>query len=300
MPQYYETQIPWSLAKIDVRFKLYRRLKLNNGLLMLYPVKRYSIPAGLRFLAHPSMLESTDNETEFRLKTGFAVIKVDVYPDTQVTYFGAIRDVVQIYVLPPKEIKYPKYYLVVERVEGKKTGMGGMEHWEVAETNAVYLAELVESSSTGRHWMKYYVAVLPFKDPKLILHRTAVSNRGNVTDELIDVINGRTQSRFVIETVKELNPYARVVKVRDRLFNEEYVGIRLEYHKALKTNAFTNHEVRPWDNIVPVFNTYHPSKTHWYLIAKLRGPIEIVTTRVSNKGNKKIYIHNVNPEGVFQ
>ena len=261
--------------------------KTKTGLLMCYPRKRYSIPATIRYIVHPSLVEND------RIKKVVAVARITVYHDVKLTKYNHYADVLNIELLPPKrpETK-PRYHLVVSAFEGKSTGVGSYRKIEVVKGKEHIIWRTANSSASGNHWIEYLVALIPPNEDVLLCENYR-SSRGNIDEYLVSLMTGKTVERFEVLEVAPVHPYVRKLRIRDNLSNEEFDVLELEYHYARKTSARTDHEWEPEDALEPLYDTTAPEKTHWSVVYRLVKPVRIRTVRVTNCGNRHEYVSEV-------
>jgi len=263
--------------------------RTKTGLLMCYPAKRYSIPAAIRYIIHPSLLEND------RIKKSVAIARITVYHDVKLTKYNHYADVLNVELLPPKRIDtMPRYRLIVDCFECKSTGIGSYRKIEIIRGKEHVIWRTSNSSSSGNHWIDYIVALLP-PDADILLQENYRSSRGNTDEYLVSLRTGKSVERYEVLDMEQVHPYARKLRIRDNLTNEELTAIELVYHFARKTSAETDHEWEPEDALEPIYDTSAPEKTHWSVVYKLVKPVRIRTVRVTNCGNRHEYVSEVTP-----
>jgi len=159
----------WMPVQLDVRIPLYHKDTLKkNGLLLLYPMKKYSIPAQIRFIAHPDLTIDTKYyyaDAIMLKKNEIAVARFTLVDSPLTKLFRAIDEkslVLNIELLPPKRDTKPRHRLLIVSLDGKEVGSGAAQWSRIIEGKEwlIWIARNV-SGSYGTHWVKYYVFMTP-------------------------------------------------------------------------------------------------------------------------------------------
>lgn len=282
--------LPWKLTKVEIRHKIYVKDFMRIGLWLCYPYKVYSKPARINYVIHPDLLPKD-------VSKGSSLYGLSVTAVTRVSIIkrgiSGVLNTAVIEMLPPKDAKKIRKYLLVVSGEGKSTGVGSRRDLSVlrGKEHLVFIAANV--SGSGAHWIKYLVFLLdyPPAENAIVLYDSYITSCGNIRDKVIlPIPNKRVPTEEELE-VKRLNEWVVYKKVRDNLTGEVIELLELEFHEARKTAAYTDHEIIPRENV-----TLHRTsgrgymKTHWTETYKiLKHPVKVRTTRLTNCGNERIY-----------
>ncbi len=300
----------WVVARVVTpsHITFVSKYKTKRGLWALYPPKLYAIPPKLTILAHPSILEIVE-KTEIRqakervkeewlqyfhgevsespsgAKWIIPAYVVKIRPGIYVVRVQPEKGLVEI--LPPvTPPKYVRYKLLIASFNEKSTLRTASTKTYQFNIEPVY--ETVNSSGTGAHWTRWCVWLVPI-ETKIMARESWVSNRGVFHEYIVDVEAGKTLERYEeLEVVKEWS-WGRVVKVRDNWENRELTMLVLEYHKAWKTCASTEHMVEPADAIRLLWSEGRFERTHWQEAYEvLKTPVKIRTIRITNSCKKEV------------
>jgi len=263
--------------------KMYRT---RTGLYIYHPNKIYSRPAQFRVVGPENLSE---------LKVGIVRIERMLTKGKFTKYSGPV-EVLQVTILPPKrEPKCTRYRLVIVATDGKSTRMGSYKTAELVNIDKMRFCWVTSnSSSSGGHWLTWWIIVAPANiNPLFYIHY--VSNRGNDRSHLYDPVRGKYVERY--EVLEKLGSWSwgSVLRVRDNLEGREFIAVKLEYHEARKTSAYTEHRWEPSDALKFINTSKHPDKTHWTEIYEVVKPVSIRTERITNLGNKRTWKVHIDP-----
>jgi len=291
----------WVLALPKIRTELIAKYVAKNGLWVLYPPKRYSIPPRLRFIVHPELLEITTEtmvstserypskqSLEKRLQGTFEIVMKQPFKVWTKAYVVRIKQVPalvkvdkengNVFIIPRKKNDEPKMKLVFAGFDIKSTAMGARIWWEF-NINPIYTS--VNSSGTGNHgilWAIWLVNV----NQRILAKMHWISNRGVYTERIVDVEDGGAVERVeVVRVIRDWGWGSHVV-IRDNWTNEEYEAIELHYHEARKTCARTEHIVEGKVELIYAEGA-NAGRTHWRELYKITAkPVKVTTIRITN------------------
>lgn len=278
---------------MDLDVPIVVRDKLRNGLLLCYPRKVYAIPAPLRFVIDPRLIEGVEGyEWVVKIPRRFkAVVRITVRKALLTKRSTIPVHVLNIEMLKPREDFETKKRLVVTSRHGRRTRMGGLTDQRY---NIPPMYACMNASSSARHWVNWRVWLIDIEEG-LVEQEVRISNRGNVSETLYDVLRGERVERYEELEVVESWEWGKVVKIRDNWTGEEFTALILEFHEARKTSAKTDHVIEPMDAVELVQTTSHSAKTHWTTLYKVLAPCRVLTRRVSNRGNVREWVVEVKP-----
>jgi hypothetical protein len=78
------------------------------------------------------------------------------------------------------------------------------------------------------------------------------------------------------------NVVNKVERVK-QLLSKGYIIVKLDYHEAVKTSAFTKWQLP--NSAIFLYTTYNRNKTHWYEYWIVESTDILVRIRKSNRGN---------------
>jgi len=157
----------WVPVQLDVKIPLYHKDTLRkNGLLLLYPMRKYAVPAPLRFVAHPSLTIDTKYyyANAKLLKNEVAMARFTIVESSLTRIFRAVGEksvVMNIELLPPKGQPTPRYRLLVVSFDEKEVLSGATKWSKILEGKEYLIWRACNESRTGAHWVKYYVFLVP-------------------------------------------------------------------------------------------------------------------------------------------
>lgn len=150
----------------EIYFK--KGITLKNGLSVFYPLKTYSIPPAIRIVANESHLE----KTESIIYPGIYYYKLN-----NTIYIGRLsirNNILNIELLKPKTpVVKPKYHIIIFTLPGKYVGSGAFEESEIISGMENMIWTTKEISSSGSHWVDYYVGLFEKNQETEILFRYA-------------------------------------------------------------------------------------------------------------------------------
>jgi len=286
-PQAQSKQIPQNKfipVIADIRVSLYKADTLRNGLELYYPNRRYAVPAKLRFIVDPELDLTKPVE---------ALARISVKPAKLTKYYTEPVDVLNIELIKPRPVlkTKPELRMIAVGFDCKSTFKTSAFSSIDIEEGAEYLIwQTREESGSGAHWRNYYVFLAPL-DAKIIAVEKSRSNRGNYSEEVIDIVNNRRVDRYEELEVLIHWDWGRVIRMRDNLEDREFEALVLEYHNARKTVAYTSHDIEPRGNAILLYTTKTAldPKTHWTEVYEIvEKPLTIKTTRISNSGKETV------------
>jgi len=126
------------------------RFSLKNGLKVFYPEKVFSIPANLRVIA-PEHPEDLNNKV--------LLMRVTVREGRLTKFMRKAIGIFNIELIYPKRPDTkPKYKMIITSAYCKCTTLGGRKKMYF---NVEPLIKTCNDSNTGRHWIEWYVFLLP-------------------------------------------------------------------------------------------------------------------------------------------
>lgn len=196
---------------------------------------------------------------------------------------GSTRTIIKLF-KPYREPSSVQYFLAVLEFPKRSTRMGGYDGTEVVKTEGVLWEEYGSNTSrSGNHGKELFMIIAR----KAVFRHVRVSNRGNVNETVIVVTPEKLMKLPRYEELAVIKKwcYGRAVRMRDNTTGEEFLALELEYHRAWRSAAETNHSIDPENTVEYLWSTRHSSKTHWIEVYKvLRTPVKVRTTRISGSG----------------
>lgn len=197
----------WFPANVYIYTTLIAKFATQSGLWVLYPERRYAIPARIRVLTPPSSVELLEEvkvttsrryiyagkPLRERVKGNFGVLEEDdekvvtrgfrvkLKPDVYMVRVKASGD---IHVLPAPR-KRPEY--VVHIFSVRMFAGGGVQSSVEFNHRPLYVAK--EYSNRGAMWREWYVFAVPLSE-ELVIRYKKVSERGS-REEVLRLGNGR-------------------------------------------------------------------------------------------------------------
>jgi len=198
---------------------------------------------------------------------------------------GMTRTIIKLY-KPIKPDTVPRAVFVAVEYPLRSTRMGGYDDAELITGSGVLWHYVTSNvSKSGRHGKKLFLVVS--REP-IKIRWVSVSNRGNrrAGIDLYGFDEVKTLPEMEELKVVKSWSYGRAVKMRNNITGEIFTALILEFHRARKTPAMTDHVIEPEDAVELIESDAHGSKTHWTEIYKVIKPCRIKTIRVTNCGNR--------------
>ena len=173
------------LIKTNTDIILYPKDKTKTGLMIAYPHAVYAIPARLRFIVHPALVEEIKWYTYnlLKLKNVEAIARLRIMMTKMpLTKKTQQTEVLNIELLPPVKETKPKYNLwILKFVEKSTIRVRSYDIYEIVEELKKYrIWETSNSSRTGAHWIRYVVLVTPITIEKIRVRRDYLTTLGNL------------------------------------------------------------------------------------------------------------------------
>jgi len=195
------------------------------------------------------------------------------------------RTIIKLY-RPRNPDTRPKAIFVAVEYPLRSTGMGARDDADIIDNGGILWRFSADNTSrSGNHGKRLFLVV---SEKPIKIWWESISNRGNRRAG-IDVY-GFDGTKTVpemeeLEVVKSWS-YGKAVKMRNNLTGEVFTALILEFHRARKTSAMTDHVIEPSDAVELIESDAHGSKTHWTEIYKVIKPCKVTSIRVTNCGNR--------------
>jgi len=142
--------------------KYIKKKELNNGLWVLHPLKKQSIPPKFRLLVQPELLDSNSDDKYYKIKQQVAIARITQDKEGYII----------IELLKPRIPETtPKYNLFIIAMPGKSVGSGASETSKLITEDVLFSAKTTETSRTGNHWVDYYIIVSDVNKDVEILYK---------------------------------------------------------------------------------------------------------------------------------
>ena len=137
----------------DIKALVKTPFKTRIGLVFYYPLKRYRYCAMFRILSVENLQDLVGKPVMVRIERMKTIYK---RPTTD-------SETTQITILPLKKPVHPRYKLIITAFRGKRTGVGSVQLSSILNPNDAKLILTFYNSSSGTHWIKWYVIVAPLE-----------------------------------------------------------------------------------------------------------------------------------------
>ena len=207
---------------------------------------------------------------------------------------GLTRTIIKLY-RPRNPMTQPRAIFIAVDYPLRNTRMGGYDDAEILTNDGIiwkYTATNI--SRSGNHGKRLFIIL---SQKPIRIRWESISNRGNrragITVYDFDGVKSLPELEEV-ETIKTWS-YGRAVRMRNNVTGEEFTALVLEFHRARKSCAETDHVIEPRDAVEFIDSSAHGSKTHWTEVYKVIKPCRVKTVRITGRGNRYEEVIEVQP-----